>query len=129
MAIIRINSNEDKENLIYESVRIGYGKNEEKVFSSGNFVKDWYDMRKFMVMEIENESIFTHSSSVDNFIMDGAPYDSAYLHTVNGKGVLKYIDRTNPKWYLDIDGIADGIEFFVHEGTTPTWEELKTLCE
>jgi len=31
--------------------------------------------------------------------------------------------------YLDINGIADGIEFFVHEGTTPTWEELKTLCE
>jgi len=86
-------------------------------------------MRKFMVMEIENESIFTYSSIVNHFIMDGAPYDSAYLHTVNGKGVLKYIDRTNPKWYLDIDGIADGIEFFVHEGTTPTWEELKTLCE
>lgn len=123
MAIIRINSNEDKENLIYESVRIGYGENEEKVFSSGNFVKDWYDMRKFMIQQLsETEPFFSQSSSVDHFIMDGAPYESAYL---------KFDENENPylSYVYNLYDNDDGIEFFVPEGTKPTWEELKEMCK
>jgi len=72
------------ENLGYKSVEIHFGKDEKKFFATGNFVKDWYDMRKFMIQTLmDSETHFCHSSSVDNFIMDGAPYDSAYLHTTD----------------------------------------------
>lgn len=122
MAIIRIYSNENKKNLIYESVKISYGQNEEKVFATGNFVKDWYDMRKFMIQQLsDKEPFFTHSSSVDHFIMDGAPYDSAYLKF--DKNNKPYLSYTYDLWD------DKGIEFFVHEGTKPTWEELKKMCE
>ena len=48
--------------------------------------------------------------------MDGAPFDSMYLA----------FDE-NDKPYLTSEYI-DGIEFFVKEGTTPTWEELREIC-
>lgn len=86
-------------------------------------------MRKFMIMEMEDDSPYhSHSSSVDHFIMDGAPYDSAYLHIVDEKGVLKYLDRSDPNWFLDKNGVGEGIEFFVPENTKPTWGELNELC-
>ncbi|MCK9416531.1 hypothetical protein M0Q97_07740 [Candidatus Dojkabacteria bacterium] len=125
MAIIRINSNEDKENLIYESVSISYGKNEEKVFSSGNFVKDWFDVNRFLTLEL-NEPYVSFSSSVDHFIMDGAPYDNAYLNfDKDEKPYLSYVYDI----YDDNIGNNIGIEFFVPEGTKPTWEELKEMCK
>lgn len=96
-----------------------------------------------------------HSSSIDHFIMDGAPYDSAYLHMENGNLVLKYIEEINEtelkiflkekyktkkqrdeaeeiirlnKMYSERD-IIGGLEFFVPTGTRPTWEELKEMCK
>ena len=112
------------EDFGYKSVRISYDNlKKEKFFDSGNFVKDWYDLVKFMIMELsKTESHFVGSSSVDHFIMDGAKFDSGYLvdENVNGetKSVLKY------------DGYyEDGIEFFVPEGTQPTWAELKEMCK
>ena len=56
-----------------------------------------------------------NSSSVDHFIMDGAPYDSAYLMFKEGKPYLSY----------DYD--ENGWEMFVPTGTEPTWEELKNV--
>ena len=69
----------------------------------------------------------TGSSSVDHFFMDGAPYESAYLHMVDDNAVLKYVDTSDPMWVLD-DSL-NGIEFFVPQGTKPTFEELKELCK
>ena len=130
MAIIRINYDEgNKENLGYESVKISYGKIGERIFNSGNFVKDWYDMRKFMLTELsKTEPHFTQSSSVDHFFMDGASYDSAYLHIIDKIPTLKYIDKSDPN-YLDTqhDIYEEGIEFFVEENTKPTWVEFKEL--
>jgi len=130
MGIIRIRYGENGKDLPleYERVELSLIK-EEKNFDTGNFVEDWYDMRKFIIHH-ENESDFfwSHSSSVDHFIMDGAPYDSAYLHMVEGKPVLKYFDRSDPKWYLNQADVEEGIEFFVPENTQPTWEELRKLC-
>jgi hypothetical protein len=87
--------------------------------------------------------------------MDGAPYDSAYLHRENDKLILKYTEKINEnelktflkekyktnkqreeakrriilnKMYLDKE-ITDGLEFFVPQGTKPTWEELKDMCK
>ena len=132
MAYTTINYDDgNKENLGYESVEIHYGKNQKKFFNTGNFVKDWWDLRKFQIQKLaETESFFTHSSSVDHFIMDGAPYDSAYMHMVNDKAVLKYVDKSKPNYLFDQEDIYEkGIEFFVPEGTQPTWEELKEMCK
>lgn len=127
-AIIRINYDEGNENLGYQSVELDCtDKNNSKVFSTGDFIKDWYDMRKYMITVLSDiEPYFIHASSVDHFIMDGAPYDSAYLHMDNDddKPVFKYFDKTDPKWYLQ--GVDEGgIEFFVPENTQPTWEEFR----
>jgi hypothetical protein len=122
MAVIGINYDEgsDKTDLGYKSVDISYGSpSEVKVFETGNFAMDWYNMRKFMIQKLtEIEFHFCHSSSVDHFIMDGAPYDSMYL---------KFDSENKP--YLTSEYDEDGIEFFVPEGTTPTWGELKKMYE
>ena len=132
MAFITINYDEgNDENLGYESVEIHYGKDEKKFFNSGDFVKDWFDMRKMMITELsKTEPHFVHSSSVDHFLMDGAPYDSAYLHFTDNSAFLKYINRKKGNLSMhemiaNRDIYENGIEFFVEENTTPTWEELK----
>jgi len=125
MAVYGINYDDGNEDLNYESVRIHYGKDEEKLFNSGNFVKDWFDLVKFIIMELsQTESHFVGSSDVDHFFMDGADklYDEAYLvdATVDGelKSVLSYV----------YDG-DDHIKFYVPKGTQPTWNELKEMCK
>lgn len=124
MAYTTINYDDgNKENLGYESVEIHYGKDQKKFFATGNFIKDWWNLRKFQITELsKTEDYFTHSSSVDNFIMDGAPYDSAYLvyHEQEKKHILYYGRVRDPQ---------EGWEFFVPEGTKPTWEELKEMCK
>jgi hypothetical protein len=90
--------------------------NQKKVFDSGNFVKDLFNLMKFIVTELsETEPHFVGSSSVDHFFMDGGDElaDSAYLFD----GELKY-----PKGIFD-----EGIEILVPKGTKPTWSELKSL--
>lgn len=107
----------------YKSVYICYdnGMKKEKVFDSGNFVKDWYDLQRFVILELAGkEHGFSFSSSVDNFIIDGAPFDSAYL---------KFDDNDEPYFDYKYDIKNEGIEFFVPKGTQPTWGELKEMCE
>jgi hypothetical protein len=60
--------------------------------------------------------------------MDGADFDSAYLHIVDDKPVLKYIDRSDDL-FTQRQVWDDGWEFFVEPGTQPTWEELKKYCD
>jgi hypothetical protein len=121
MAVIGISYNEGRKNLAYKSVDIRYGAkfDKTKVFDSGDFVKDWYDCNKFIITKLyEKEFHFSNSSSVDNFIMDGAPYRSAYLKTTETTAELVYEHDFNDR----------GIEFFVKKGTKPTWNELRVLC-
>lgn len=121
MAVYGINYTEfGGENLGYKSIDISYDNLKKKrVFDSGNFVKDWYNLVKFMIMELsKTESHFVGSSSTDHFFMDGAKFDEAYLIDENEKSVLKY-----DAYY------EDGIVFYVPEGTQPTWEELKEKCK
>lgn len=129
-AVISIEYDEgNKKNLGYKYVSISYD-NEKKEFASGNFVVDWYNAKKFFVNDLSDKVTYMcHSSSVDHFIMDGAPYDSAYLNFVDGKPVLKYLDRTDEYWFLDRENITKGMEIFVPENTKPTWEELKEIVK
>jgi len=116
MAVIGINYDDgNKKKLGYESVSLSLMLNDEDIlFNTGDFVKDWYDCIKYVIINEIDEPIM-HSSSVDHFIMDGAPYDSAHLNT-ESTPILEYNKKIK------------GIEFFVKEGTKPTWEELKLIC-
>lgn len=106
----------------YKEVSINYGDNQEKKFDSGDFVKDWYFLLKWIILDADLKEPICNSSCVDHFIMDGAPYDSAYLIPDEENTRLEY---ANSCWDECID---KGIEFFVPIGTKPTWEELKLLC-
>ena len=126
----RIEITNPEKRLKYESVYIHCNdKKHDRVFDSGNFVKDWFDVKKYYMEELlDVEPYLSGSSSCNDFFMDGASYDSAYLHIESDETpLLKYLDRSDPKWYLS--RVCDGWEFFVEEGTTPTWEELKAMCK
>jgi hypothetical protein len=114
--------------LKYKSVYIHY-RGGEKIFDSGNFIKDWFDAKKFYSQElIDKEPHLSGSSTCDHFLMDGAEFDSAYLHMDDDKPVLKYVDRSNDL-FIQRQVWDGGWEFFVKEGTQPTWEELKEMCK
>jgi len=121
MAVIGIRYDEgNKKDLDYKHVRISYDNlDKEEIFNSGDFVKDWYDCVKFWIFTVSGiDPIMSFSSSVDHFIMDGAPYESAYLKVKDEKPYLDY----------EFDFGNQGTELFVQAGTQPTWEELRELC-
>jgi hypothetical protein len=125
MAVIGITYNEGGEpTLGYKCITLSLMDNTEKVFDSGDFVKDWYQLCKYINTSDINEPLM-YSSSVDHFIMDGAPYDSAYLHIIKGKPVLKYPECESENWYLNND--FNGLETFVPAGTKPSWNEYVKL--
>lgn len=113
MAVISINYDESDVKT-YVGVELSYDITNKFVCASGDFIKDWYHIIKFLVTSQLEEPVI-YSSSVDHFFMDGAPYDSFYLKVQNDVGSLT-TDQT-------------GIEIFVEKGTNPTWEELKKYCE
>jgi hypothetical protein len=116
---------------VYESVRLWISTSDKEfIFDSGNFPKDWYEAKKKYQEFMDIEPFLSGSSSCDHFIMDGAPYDSAYLHVVDDKPVFLYVDKSKSDWYIKQAYIFDeGWEFFVPENTTPTWEEFKELIK
>jgi hypothetical protein len=125
---------ETPDGLKYNSVYVHY-QGGEKVFDSGNFIKDWFDAKGFYARGLmDKEPYLSGSSTCDHFIMDGAPYDSAYLHMVDGKPVLKYCSYDDSLEMMETlitnrEIYEEGWEFFVPEGTKPTWEELKEMCK
>lgn len=129
MAVIGINYKNNGKKIKYESVYLFYESNKEIIFKSGDFVKDWYDAKKKYITELMDNEFLSGSSSCDHFIMDGAKYDSAYLHIIDDKPVLKYVDTTDPYYLFSQHEIFEnGTEFFVEENTQPTWSELKKIC-
>jgi hypothetical protein len=144
MAVISINyeggNNYDDDgnvisnDMVYRGVSLFHG-GKTTSFKSGNFVKDWYDAkRKYLELVEKNPNnseyeYLAQSSTCDHFQSDGGKFDSGYLHMVDNKPVLKYVDDTDPNWVFTQREIFDnGWEFFVPEGTKPTWEELKQMC-
>lgn len=121
------NYHDDDDKLIecpidYHNVYLYLTSDEEYIFDTGDFLKDWFNAKKKFLEFHERELRLAQSSSVDHFIMDGAPYDSAYLvfkDENDEKGELSYDEKDYDK----------GWEMFVQKGTTPTWEELKQYCK
>lgn len=114
--------------LKYKSVYLHH-RGGEKIFASGDFPKDWFQAKMFYAKEImDKEPYLSGSSTCDHFHMDGADFDSAYLHIVDGKGILKYIDHSDPNYlFTQREIYEEGWEMFVEPGTKPTWEELKEI--
>jgi hypothetical protein len=77
MSVISIKYKGYKENLKY--IRLSCDDN---IYNSGNFVVDWFDVITDYIINNKYTYIST-SSSVDHFIMDGAPFYSAYLYNKN----------------------------------------------
>ncbi|MEO6305482.1 MAG: hypothetical protein ABIP51_20130 [Bacteroidia bacterium] len=131
MAVISVKYNEGKHKTYaaykYKSVDFSSSKINKK-FNSGNFVKDWYEMRKFLT-EAKIDEPISQSSSVNHFIMDNAPFSSAYLHMINDIPTLLYWEEGKHTYQKDSYIFEEGLEFFVDENTIPTWEELKNLCK
>ena len=119
----------DPRYLKYESVYVHY-QGGEKIFNSGNFIKDWFDAKGFYARGLmDKEPYLSGSSTCDHFHMDGANFDSAYLHIIDDKPVLKYVDTSDEHWWMtQRDIYENGWEFFVEPGTQPTWEQLKEYC-
>lgn len=123
MAVFTINYDEgNKENLNYKSIEIHYDSlKQKKMFDSGNFVKDWFDLIKFVITELSKTEIhITSSSTIDHFFMDGADklYDKVYLNIINNEATLCYdLDDNDEDYYL-----------YVSKDTQPTWKELKEMC-
>lgn len=107
----------------YESVTLST-RDEKFIFQTGNLVKDWFDVNKKYTEIQDKEPFCSYSSSINHFQADGGKFDSAYLHIIDNKPVLLYVNHDSPDTVWE-----DGIEFFVHEGTRPTWEELKEMCK
>jgi len=123
MSIISITYDEPNTDT-YQSVKASLSfKDDKREFTSGNFIKDWYNAIKFLIHESEDGEPWSQSSSVDHFIMDGAQFKSAYLCKDNLIG----------GWHLvyDYDEVSygSGIEFFVEKNTRPTWDEFKNEME
>lgn len=121
MAVMGISYNDGgKPELDYKYCYLNYGDKADKevVFDSGDLVQDWYDLNKFIIHNKiqERDGWVGGSSTIDNFIMDGAQFDSAYLMPDKDDNWELSYDRKN--W-------GNGIEFFVPTGERPTWEELK----
>jgi hypothetical protein len=114
--------------LVYLSTQ-----SEKFEFNSGNFIVDWYHAIKKFYNEVDDIHL-SHSSTVNHFIMDGAPYSSAYLFWENDLPILKYLKEG---WADSIESMLEakqiydngGIEMFVEDGIKPTFEELKNYVE
>jgi len=119
MSVRGITYNDGGNPIDYKEVTISTRETGDHKWNSGDFVRDWYFSTKFILMGGLNGEHGCHSSSVDHFVMDGAPYDSLYL-------VFGEDDKPSLTNQYDWDG--DNIELFVPEGTQPTWEELREMC-
>lgn len=82
--------------------------------SKGDFVKDWFNLMDHAIHHYDRISF---SSSVDHFLMDGAPFRIQSF----------FIDGDTP---ILLDHEAAGhIPFFTPADREPmTWEELKSYC-
>ena len=105
----------------YNHVYIQTNNNAVKMFSSKSFIKDWFYAMKYFINDVfDNDPHLSNSSSINDFFMDGADYDSAYL-----------VAKDNDDFELSYDRkMSSGhIEFFVEKGTKPTWEEFKKIVK
>jgi len=124
-SIRRINYKVGKPETYY-AVEVTYDFNTKiKTFNSGDFVLDWYNSFKFVYNLQAKEFDTEDSPSVNRFIADGAPFKAMYWRKhfpKNGEYIEPLSDTRG-----DYQHWGNHV-FFVKKGTTPTWEELREIC-
>ena len=119
MAVLSVNYNEGGD-LKYIEASI-YHNGESIDYNSGDFVKDWYDLMKFILCGgLENYYHIVFSSSVHHFVDDTGLYDTLYLRP---------IDPKSTKWEFTDQYDENAFQFFVPKGKRYTWEQYKQLHE
>jgi len=101
------------------AVNITYNFNKDsKLFDSENFVKNWYDCTKFKMHLDKREFDFKDDESVNEYIKK---------HSL----VETRLKKTDDGWCLDYENENTwrSVVYYVAEGTNPTWEELRSLCD
>jgi len=109
----------------YHSIEVTFDFNKTKTFNSGDFVLDWYNSFRFIFDMRGKEFETTDSPSVKRFIADGAPFKAMYWRKHFPKNG-EYIEPLSDKMG-DYQHWGNHL-FFVKEGTTPTWKELREIC-
>jgi len=105
--------------MVYKGVSFSSDiKEEDKIFYTGDFLKDWYFCQKYLVqIKSKSEGSLSYSSTVNHFVTDGAPYQSRYLSIVDGKG------------FLNEESNGEQMRFFVPNDQDFTWGVLQAYCE
>jgi len=118
MAVIGINYCKEKDNnIIYNYVYL-HTSNNEFIFNSGNFLKDWYDAnKKYFNDQYKFEFHFFYSTSVSDFNEDNKDFEMVYLVLEDEKQKLLYQTRN------------EHIKMFVPKGQVLTWEQLKNISQ
>lgn len=104
----------------YHKVYLHTISDDEYIFDTGDFIKDWYNAKKKFLEFYEREGSLKYSSTVDHFIEEGAPYEKVYL--------IPEVEY-DYKGKLDYDYKENGLLMFVNKGDKLTWEELKKYCK
>ena len=120
MALISLN----KDNGKYASLAVTYPDDyydgeSQKIFDSGDFIKDWYDSIKFLLVDMGLTGRIYLSELLSDFI-EKSPYDKAYLIVDKKTGESKLV-------YNKIEN-DDILDFFVPAGEKPTWNQLREYC-
>lgn len=123
MAVIDIKYVDAPGQIIYDSVQVWLSENNQAMFKSNNFVKDWYNALEFFctkVYPIKKEN-FLYSTSVNQFLSDGGEefVDRAYLVFEGDEHKLVY----------DPEYAGEKLEFFIPKGENWSWNELKNFCK
>jgi hypothetical protein len=101
------------------AVNITYNFNKDsKLFDSGDFVKNWYDCNKFKMHLDKREFDFKDDLSIEEYALKHSLVETRLAQAEGG-------------WVLDYDNKKTwrSVLYYVAEGTNPTWEELRKICE
>ncbi len=101
-----------------QSVSIFGSLTGDKVFDTGDFVKDWYNAMEFALKNLKKLESLSFSSSVYHFVSDGALYEEKYLSVTGEKPEL-----------IDTQKKEGDILMFIPKGRSMTWKELKTYSK
>ena len=108
---------EDSGPPVYERVEIRRDGSVVTSFDSGDPIIDWVDAWKWLSENAKGPVL--HSSSVDHFFMDGAPYTNLYVdhENENASFTTKQVIDGN----VDVEEMAE----YIINDDIQTFEELK----
>lgn len=108
----------------YKCIHLYENNVKVKDFGTGDFVRDWYNLKKHFVLNVEAGSyVITQTSDLNHL-------DS---YNINVKRVYLVLDKQEWKLYdlsrLELDQKEVIVELFIPLDKNWSWEEYKNYCE